>query len=187
MIGYLNGTIVNVQEKSCIVLTGGVGYKVFCSPQTHATLHEGLTVSFFIHTIVREDALELFGFSTEDEQLFFEQLISVSGVGPRSALSIIGLGSVQDLRSAIANNDVQYLTKVSGIGRKTAEKIAVELKDKLAHHIQTSGTQTQESSDVVDALMSLGYSLADIRPILPHIQVGDTGARVKQALKLLAK
>ncbi len=187
MIGYLEGRVLSFDEKSCIVVTHGVGYKVFPSPNAYSSLAQGKDVSFFIHTVVRQDAFELFGFPSQDEERFFSELTSVSGVGPRSALGILGLGSVKDLRTAIANNDVHYLTKVSGIGKKTAEKIVVELKDKLAHEIDTTLTHTSEHSDVIDALTSLGYTLSEIRPVLQQVGDGNTSDKIKAALKLLAR
>ena len=187
MIGYLEGVVLTQEEKSCILLVQGVGYKVFPSPNALASLVVGKEAALWIYTVVREDAFELFGFTSKDEQSFFEELISVSGVGPRGALGIIGLGSVRDLRTAIANNDVHYLTKVSGIGKKTAEKIVVELKDKLSAQADVSFANQSSHSELIDALQSLGYSLSDIRPLLNQVGEGETGDKLKTALKLLAK
>lgn len=187
MIGYLEGTVLTQEEKSCVLVVHGVGYKIFPSPNALASLSVGKESALWIHTVVRQDAFELFGFVSPDEQHFFEELISVSGVGPRGALGIIGLGSVRDLRNAIANNDVHYLTKVSGIGKKTAEKIVVELKDKLAAQADASFAGASSHSELIDALQSLGYSLSDIRPILNTVTEGDTSEKLKQALKLLAR
>lgn len=187
MIGYLEGTVLTQEEKSCVLLVNGVGYKVLPSPNALASLITGKEAALFIHTVVRQDAFELFGFTSQDEQKFFEELISVSGVGPRGALGILGLGGVRDLRTAIANNDVHYLTKVSGIGKKTAEKIVVELKDKLAAQADTALTNSTSHSELIDALQSLGYSLSDVRLVLNQVGEGTTGDKLKAALKLLAK
>lgn len=187
MIGYLEGTVLTQEEKSCVLLVGGVGYKVFPSPNALASLVVGKEAALWIHTVVRQDAFELFGFTSQDEQRFFEELISVSGVGPRGALGILGLGAAKDLRTAIANNDVHYLTKVSGIGKKTAEKIVVELKDKLAAQADTTFASQSSHSELIDALQSLGYSLSDIRPVLNQVGDGSTSDKLKGALKLLAK
>lgn len=187
MIGYLEGTVLTQEEKSCVLLVRGVGYKIFPSPNAQASLIIGKEASLWIHTVVRQDAFELFGFTSQDEQEFFEELISVSGVGPRGALGILGLGAAKDLRTAIANNDVHYLTKVSGIGKKTAEKIVVELKDKLAAQADVSFVSQSSHSELIDALQSLGYSLSDIRPVLNQVGDGETGEKLKNALKLLAK
>ncbi len=187
MIGYLEGRVLTQEEKSCLLLVGGVGYKVFPSPNALTSLVVGKEAALWIHTVVRQDAFELFGFTSQDEQRFFEELISVSGVGPRGALGILGLGATKDLRTAIANNDVHYLTKVSGIGKKTAEKIVVELKDKLAAQADVSFIGQSSHSELIDALQSLGYSLSDIRPVLNQVGDGSTSDKIKNALKLLAK
>jgi len=187
MISYLRGNVLALSEKYCIIDVQGVGYKVAPSPNTLPMLTEGKECTLYIHTAVREDALDLFGFISADEQRFFEELISVSGVGPRSALGIVGLGSVRDLRTAIANNDVHYLTKVSGIGKKTAEKIVVELKDKLAAQADATFVETSSHSELIDVLQSMGYSLADIRPLLQTVGEGTTAEKLKNTLKLLAR
>ena len=139
---------------------------------------------------VRENAIELFGFFNLEELEFFQMLIEISGIGPRGALGIIGMGSVDTLKDAIASGDSGYLTKVSGIGRKTAEKIVLELKDKLSlrGHSAESGTLRSES-DVAQALMSLGYQQHEIREALKDIPEGavDTNTRIKEALKILGK
>jgi len=187
MIGYLEGKVLAQEEKSCVLLVGGVGYKVLPSPNALASLVVGKEAVLWIHTVVRQDAFELFGFTSQDEQGFFEELISVSGVGPRGALGILGLGAAKDLRTAIANNDVHYLTKVSGIGKKTAEKIVVELKDKLAAQADATFVETSSHSELIDVLQSMGYSLADIRPLLQTVGEGTTAEKLKNALKLLAR
>ena len=187
MIGYLEGTVLTQEEKSCVLLVHGVGYKVFPSPNALASLTVGKGSALWIYTVVRQDAFELFGFMSPEEQNFFEELISVSGVGPRGALGIIGLGSVKDLRTAIANNDVHYLTKVSGIGKKTAEKIVVELKDKLSSSIDLSMASNTTHGELIEVLQSLGYSLSDIRPVLNQVTGDATSDKLKSALKLLAK
>lgn len=187
MIGYLEGVVLTQEEKSCVLLVGGVGYRVFPSPNAVVSLVPGKEASLWIHTVVRQDAFELFGFVSAEEQNFFEELISVSGVGPRGALGIIGLGSVKDLRTAIANNDVHYLTKVSGIGKRTAEKIVVELKDKLSSSIDMQAVSNTTHGELIEVLQSLGYSLPDIRPVLNQVTGDETSEKLKSALKLLAK
>lgn len=187
MIGYLEGIVLTQEEKSCVLLVHGVGYKVFPSPNALASLTPGKESALWIHTVVRQDAFELFGFVSNEEQNFFEELISVSGVGPRGALGIIGLGSVKDLRTAIANNDVHYLTKVSGIGKRTAEKIVVELKDKLSSSLDMSLVGSTGNTELIEALQSLGYSLSDVRLVLNQVIGSTTEEKIKSALKLLAK
>ncbi len=189
MIAHLSGTVILLTEKYAVVDTGGVGYKVYGSPDTLAELREDSPASLFTYLSVREDALDLYGFSTGEEKDFFELLISVSGIGPRSALGILSATTVDTLKQAIGTGDTSYLTKVSGIGRKTAEKVVLELRDKLRAHAdmkETPGVLRAES-DVVEALKSLGYSQNEARDALKEVpaDVVGTNARIREALKIL--
>ena len=189
MISHLRGTIIELTEKYIVLEVQGIGYKVFCSTDTLAGLREGLDASLFTYLAVREDALDLYGFTSAEEKGFFEMLISVSGIGPKGALGILGQTSVETLKQAIGTGDTSYLTKVSGIGRKTAEKVVLELRDKLRANVNMKegpGTLRTES-DVVEALKSLGYSPNEARDVLKEIpsDIVGTNARIKEALKLL--
>lgn len=191
MISRLSGTIIELSEKYAVIDVHGVGYKVFCSTDTLASLNEDSQTSLFTYLAVREDALDLYGFSGSDEMHFFELLISVSGIGPKSALGILGVASTDTLKKAIATGDTGYLTKVSGIGRKTAEKIVLELRDKLRAHADTkeSSGSLRAESDVVEALKALGYSQNDARDALKEVsaEIVGTNARIKEALKILGQ
>ncbi len=191
MIAYISGKIVQKTDKSIIISVGGVGYQVFVSIDVLARSPAvGETIELSTYLAVRENALDLFGFETIDEKNFFELLLSVSGIGPRSALSILSIAPMTTIKKAIGSGDTSYLTKVSGIGRKTAEKIVVELRDKLAAlgHNDESGSLRGES-DVLEALQSLGYSLNDSRNAVKQIDgaVVGTNARIKEALKILGR
>ena len=165
MIGSIKGKIILKTEKFVIVETGGVGYKISVSPDTLSKLKKtDELVSFWIHTHVREDILDLYGFLDRQELEFFEMLINVSGIGPKGALSILGIASIETLRKAISTGDTAYLTKVSGIGRKTAEKIIIELRDKMGE--AKTGTSLQGELDALEALRSLGYSQSEAREAL---------------------
>ena len=131
MIGHLEGTVLKVSDGSCILQTGGVGYKIAPTARALASLRGGERASLWTYLAVRENALDLYGFATEDEQRLFELLLTVSGIGPKSALAILDIASVETLRAAISQGNASYLTKVSGVGRKTAEKIVLELRDKV--------------------------------------------------------
>lgn len=191
MIAYISGKIIQKTDKSLVVNTGGVGYQIFASTDVLARAPAvGETIELSTYMSVRENAMDLFGFETIDEKNFFELLLSVSGIGPRSALSILSIAPMETIKKAIGSGDTSYLTKVSGIGRKTAEKIVVELRDKLASlgHKDESGSLRGES-DVLEALQSLGYSLSDARNAAKEVpgDIVGTNARIKEALKILGR
>lgn len=182
---------MDISEKYTIIDVNGVGYKVFCSTDTLSSLSLDTLASLHTYLSVREDALDLYGFLSDDEMHFFGLLISVSGIGPKSALGILSIASAETLKKAIATGDTGYLTKVSGIGRKTAEKIVLELRDKLRAHVggkESSGSLRAES-DVIEALKALGYSQNDARDALKEIstEIIGTNERIKQALKILGQ
>src|SRR5262249_50058094 len=132
MIGSVKGEIILKTEKYLIIEASGVGYKVNVSPETILRAKKaGDRVILWIHASVREDSIELYGFMDRRELEFFELLIGVPGIGPKSALVILGIASTETLQKAISTGDTAYLTKISGIGRKTAEKMIIELRDKL--------------------------------------------------------
>ena len=191
MISKVTGTVSGINEKYAVIDVGGLGYKVFMMPDTLAKLREGDHASLFTYLAVRENALDLYGFTTSDELSFFELLLDVSGIGPKSALGILSVASTEALTQAIGTGDTSYLTKVGGIGRKTAEKIVLELRDKLkgnVNHKETSGALRTES-DIMEALKSLGYSQNEARDALKEVpaDIVGTNARIKEALKILGK
>ena len=155
MIGSIRGKIILKTDKYLIVETNGVGYKVNVTTDVLSKA-KSPEIFLFIHTQVREDAIDLYGFSDLEELNFFEMLLGVSGIGPRSALAILGIATIETLRKAISTSDTAYLTKVSGIGRKTAEKIVIELRDKVGE--EKAGSSLRGELDALEALKSLGYS-----------------------------
>ncbi len=189
MIAYLEGIIQSLNEKYLIINVGGVGYKVFVVADTLGSYTVGNRATLSIYTAVRENSIDLYGFVTIDEMSFFELLLDVSGIGPKSALSIIALASIDTLKRAIATGDTSYLNKVSGIGKKTAEKIVIELRDKMKAHKGEEGSSStlRGESDIVEALKSLGYSQSEARDTLRQIPptIEGTNARIKEALKIL--
>jgi len=184
MIGSLRGKIISKKDKFMILEVGGVGYKVSISPDLSSKLKEGEKEIFlFIHTVVREDALDLYGFPDQAELEFFQMLINVSGIGPKGALVILGVASINTLTKAIKTNDLAYLTKISGIGKKTAEKMILELRDKVGEEGDMS---LQGELDALEALKSLGYSHTEAREALKKVTAGsDTNTKVREALKIL--
>ena len=190
MINFLEGKIELKTEKYIVLNVAGVGYKVFVGTETQQKIPEKSgEVKIWTHLQVREDAMDLYGFLHLGELDFFEMLISVSGVGPRTALGVLSVGSADNLKRAIAAGDHSYLIRVSGIGRKTAERIIVELKDKLAGRGMTvDAPELREEIDALEALMALGYSQSEARQALQQ-PPGDLSAekRIKEALRKLGK
>jgi Holliday junction DNA helicase RuvA len=189
MISHVRGTVLEVAEKYAVVEVGGLGYKVYCAVDTLAALRAGSETALHTYLAVREDALDLYGFPTSEEKGFFELLISVSGIGPRGALGILSVTTVDTLKKAIGTGDTSYLTKVSGIGRKTAEKVVLELRDKLRANVDQKEThhELRAESDVIEALKALGYSQNEARDALKAVADEHVGAnaRIKEALKIL--
>ncbi|MBI2630665.1 Holliday junction branch migration protein RuvA [Candidatus Nomurabacteria bacterium] len=185
MIGSIRGEIILQTEKFLIVEKKGIGYKINVSPDVISKIpkSEG-EVFLWIHTHVREDALDLYGFLDYPELEFFEMLLGVSGIGPRSALAILGIASIETLRRAIGTGDTSYLTKISGIGKKTAERIVVELRDKIGE--EKGGVSLQGELDALEALKSLGYSQNEARDALKKVAPeANTNAKIREALKIL--
>jgi Holliday junction DNA helicase RuvA len=194
MIAYIEGVILDIEEKGFIILSGSIGYRVFSTPSNLNGVKKGEKISLHTYLAVRENALDLYGFKEKEELSFFELLITISGIGPKSALGILGVTTTESLHSAIISGDTGYLTKVSGIGRKTAEKIVLELKDKI-DSIQTkvgsthSSESLKEESDALLALMSLGYGEREAREALKDVSKDgvNTSNIVREALKILSK
>lgn len=159
MIAYLEGKIHSLKPTEVIVNTGGVGYLVHIPLSTYDAVQGAQEARLHIHTVVREDAITLYGFSEMDEKEMFELLISISGIGPKSALGLLSGIRGEDLKNAIAKGDVNRLVAVPGVGKKTAERIVLELKskvDQLAVSQGESGYQTR--SEAAMALAALGYN-----------------------------
>jgi len=187
MIGSINGKIILRTDKFLIVETGGIGYKVNIIQNAAPEIKNGKEIFLFVHTHVREDALDLYGFLKQEELEFFEMLINVSGIGPRGALGILSVASVDTLKKAILTGDTPYLTKISGIGKKTAEKIVIELRDKIGKEgVDATGASLQDELDALEALKSLGYSQHESREVLKKVPVElSTNVKIREALKIL--
>ena len=189
MIGYINGNIVFSCDKYVILDVGGVGYKVYISPDTANTVSAQGNAELWTHLVVREDALDLYGFLNQKELDFFKLLIGISGIGPKGALGIMSVAPVETVLSAIGTGDTSYLTKVSGIGKKNAQKIVLELKDKIGALVDTEQTNTglHEDIDVIEALRSLGYKEREAREALQELspKIQGVSQKIKEALKLM--
>ena len=187
MIGRLSGTLSAKNPPQILVEVGGVGYEVDVPMSTfYALPATGGSVTLFTHLVVREDAHILYGFASAEERSVFRQLIRVSGIGPRTALSVLSGMSVSDLAQSIALQDAGRLVKIPGIGRKTAERLLLELKGKLAEPV--GGAASQRGGDVVNALVALGYSdkeaLVAVKGLAPDLPLAEA---IRAALKTLAR
>ncbi|BDT77930.1 MULTISPECIES: Holliday junction branch migration protein RuvA [Polynucleobacter] len=192
MIGRIQGTLVSVHPPRLLVDCQGIGYEVDVPMSTLYQLPQaGQKITLLTHFQVREDAQQLFGFATETEREAFRQLIKISGVGSRTALAVLSGMSVNELAQAIALQEAGRLTQVPGIGKKTAERLCLELKGKLAPDLGITGGKSQAieaSSEVLQALLALGYSekeaLLALKQIPPETNVSDG---IRMGLKYLSK
>ena len=189
MIGSIRGSVAHLGSDYALVEVGGVGYRVIAGASLLARMRAGAEVRVFTHHVVREDQEALFGFATLDELGFFEQLITVTQVGPRLALAITSAHPVTKLQLAILNDDLDVFTSVTGVGRKTAQRITLELKEKVHAAGLAAGGGGPADSDVVAALESLGYTAGEARKAAGTVAGSDGGldARIKAALQELAR
>jgi Holliday junction DNA helicase RuvA len=187
MIGHISGTVFSVGATHCIVSVHGLGYKVAALKDVLLAVRPGDSLSLFTHLAVREDAQDLYGFRTEEELRFFELLLTVSGIGPRSALAILDIASIETLRSAIAEGREEYLTNVSGIGKKTAGKIVLELRDKVGLVREGTAGALKGDEEALEAMRALGYSSAEGREALRKVprEIERGNDRLREALKIL--
>ncbi len=193
MISYLTGTILHKDIKYVVLMTsGGVGYKVYTTLETLGQNSTGQAVELWIHTVVREDALDLYGFSNKRSLDFFELLLTISGIGPKSALGILSATTVDSIIEAITTGESAYLTKIAGIGKKVVEKIILELKGKIGDNFGDSSDTSKVGNadvDALEALKSLGYTHKEAKDALDDVSndIKGTGEKVKAALKLLGR
>lgn len=192
MIAHVFGKVVEKFGSSVIVDVNGVGYEVNVPAGDFDAALLDTDTKFYTHHHVREQAEELFGFSTLAAKKIFELLISVQGVGPKAALAILSLGTAEHVRNAIANSDSVWLSGASGVGKKTAERVVVDLHDKVGlaayYNTGSAGAPVQieidTSDEALEALIALGYTLADATKALGGIDTTlDTSTRVREALK----
>lgn len=185
MYGYINGVITKITPKNIIIENNGIGYLLIVSNPYNFNLNKEYKV--YVYQYVREDMIDLYGFISEDEKDLFLKLISVSGIGPKSALSILALGSVNEIVNAIDSRNDSYLRKFPGIGAKASQQIILDLHGKLNFDDKII-VKNSKLDDVEQALLALGYNKKEITKILPKLdQSLDEGALVKQALMILVK
>lgn len=191
MIATLEGTVSEKLADVVVLDVGGVGYGLFVPSEDYGSLKTGETAKLYIYEHIREQSHDLFGFLSKDTKSLFELLLGVNGVGPKMALNMLSVGSAQDVRQSIAGGDVKFIQQANGVGKRVAERVVVELKDKvglvgvdLASTGLLQGEGSSRGDEAIEALVALGYTvqdasraLLDIDPALP------TEDRIKKALK----
>lgn len=195
MIYSVTGKLVLKSANFVVIEAGGLGWKLLAGERTIKSLppaggESAGSVKLFSYMNVRENGIELYGFSSEEELIYFEMLISVSGVGPKSALSILDVAKLNELSAAIKEGRPDLLTRASGIGRKTAERVIIELRNKVQSAKSGAVVEKMETdADLVEALSNLGYRREEARAALTKVDAKITGveARLKAALALLGK
>lgn len=188
MISAILGKVISNNGPELVVMTaGGVGYKILVNSAKSDRWPTGTEVQILTYMAVREDAMELYGFGSEAERQLFLKLLSVSGIGPKSALHVLSLGDVEEINSAISKGDVDYLTKVSGIGKKTAERIVVELKSKMVDINSVLCGTGSKVGEVIEGLISLGYLASDAREAVNGLPDLPSEQLIREALKRLSK
>jgi Holliday junction DNA helicase RuvA len=188
MIAYVKGVLSEKHDGVVFVETEGVGYSLLVSQNTDSSLSVGEPAKLYVYEQIREDTHEFYGFITYADKQFFEKLLSVNGVGPRMALSIVNLGGVDDIKHAIATENVAFLIRASGVGRRLAERLVVDLKDTFAEAAllgKVSAGQTVEN-DALQALLGLGYNQAEAVQALANVEGETTEERIRQALTRLS-
>lgn len=197
MIAYVRGNLTSIQDEAVIVDVGGIGYEIICPDPFvfQSSLNEDIKI--FTYHYVREDIQVLYGFQSEDEKHLFTKLISVSGIGPKGALAILGSVDIPGFVTAVEREDEQFLTSFPGVGKKTARQIILDLKGKLTSMVSLSNdgrtiseNAKAEIAQTQEALVALGYTEREIKAILPQLQkenIQDTDAMLRRALALLMK
>ncbi len=197
MIGYVRGKVTGIFDDFCFTETGGIGYRIFISGKDRETLHVGDEVRLVTYLCVREDALSLYGFTTEEAHALFMLLISVSKIGPKVAMGILSATTPAAFSHAVMLKDVAALTKLPGIGKKTAEHLILELKDKLGSLVPeetefsetVSVTEDGAAAEAMAALRSLGYEVAEVSGLVAKLstQYTDAGALIGAVLREIGR
>lgn len=185
MIGYLKGKIISSKPTQIILDVNGVGYKVGISINTFENVVDKTETSLFIHTHVKEDSISLFGFFTESEKEMFELLISISGIGPKSALGLLSGISVESLKEAIEEGNISRITAVPGIGRKTAERLVLELRSKVGEisPLETVKSESNIRSEAISALNTLGYNIKLAEKVVRELYSQNSDIALEDLIK----
>jgi holliday junction DNA helicase RuvA len=191
MIATLSGVVSEKLLTTVVLEVQGIGYEVNITVEDYAVIKIDEPIKLYIYEHIREQSHDLYGFTARDTKNFFEQLLGVNGIGPKMALNMLSLGSAGEVRAAIASGDVKFITRASGVGKRVAERVVVELKDKvglIGVDLESTGMLQSEATvlkdEAAEALVALGFTAADAAKALQHISPDlPTEARVKQALK----
>ncbi len=183
MIGSLRGRILEKGPNWLLLEVAGIGYRLKTSPAVLSSINSNGETFLYTHDHIREDAHDLFGFLSMDDLELFERLLTISGVGPKAAMTILSVGSADQVKRAIMAGDLAMLTSVPGVGKKTAQKIILELKGQLVD----ADTSAGPDSDVLDALVGLGYSTQQSKDVLKFVKAEDPAEKIREALKYLSK
>lgn len=190
MIGLLSGNVYRTHKNPIILWVSGVGYSVYVPEHLRAKITKNQDVTLFIHTYVSDDAIALFGFLSEDELTLFDLLLSVSGIGPRTALAILDRGA-QGTEKAIMESDVDFFTAIPRLGKKNAQKIIIELKSKLGsiRDLDLKGDQDSETKELQEALLSMGFVKKEIAEAIKKLDDSDKSVeqKLRHVLKILGK
>lgn len=190
MIAYLEGKIASKSQEYIVLDVNGVGYGVFVPDDDRDKLETEKTQKLYIYEHIREQSHDLFGFVCLDDKKFFQKLIEVNGVGPKMALNMLSIGSISELRNAIASGDVKFIQLAPGVGKKLAERVIIELKDKVGLHSDVSasdmldGDYTSSKDEALSGLIALGFSEQDARSALSKVDKNlPPQDRIKKALR----
>ena len=188
MIAHIAGILDNINKNKIVIDVNGVGYEILVTENVLSTLpSEGSFIKVFVYQQVREDDLTLFGFKNTEEKEIFQTLISVSGVGAKIALSILSSIDKDKLVNAIVTKDMFVLTHLPGIGKKTAERLVVELKDKLADNTSTAiktQSKSKDTTDAIQALQQLGYNFKEISGVIAKIEANNNNLKTEEIIKM---
>lgn len=195
MIALLSGVVVEKNSTGILLETsGGVGYEINVTQADANEIGLGSSIKIFTHLKISDSAHELFGFKTTGARDFFKVLLSVSGIGPKSAMNILSLGDIENIQGAIARGDVKYLTAVQGMGKKTAERLVVELKNKFSvrgnsNESLSGPIDSGPIGEAIEALISMGYSQVEARDTVQNLEANGKNAEglLREALKMLSR
>jgi len=185
MYYFIKGKLISKDKDSAVLETNNIGFQIFIGQSFSKQIELNQEIKIYVYLLVKQETLELYGFATEQELKYAKILNNISGIGPKLSLKLLSLTKIADLEKAILDEDLKFLTQVSGIGKKSAQRIILELKEKIS---QTPFANLDEEKQIFEALKNLGYSSPEIRNIIFKIPVNlSLEEKIKQAIKLLSK